>query len=453
MLGVNGCGKCFARGTRLRLVNGECIAVEDVVGGEQLMGDDGQPRTVGSLTQGVGPLYEITPKWDGARPFTVNGAHTLVLVNNTKPWMYERSDGGWRVAVYELTADNRMRKRAPTFRTKRKAKAALKAVMATWQPLEWEVSVEEYLAAPPEMHRLCMLVACDAITFTNPLLPSLYDVLTRVLGVAPSTDQHEYMAWWLGMWVTDGCSDRPSISQGGADPPDPHHHHEIFARLLLDYPRLFNEPVQKRFDKISSAGWSAFFFDYGVGSVADRVLREYGLINNKLIPRALICDSLDVRQRLLAGIVDGDGHYTAGNTYEISAKDHNVIVGYKEVAATLGLRNSVIAPRTCTNQQTGEEYEGHRMCISGHMWDVVQYCAATYKRCPQPGTTLYVKKNKDPSCYGFSITDRPAGEYFGFAVQGGVNRRFLLEDYTVTHNVSLSVSPPSLPVRCCARSD
>ena len=46
-----------------------------------------------------------------------------------------------------------------------------------------------------------------------------------------------------------------------------------------------------------------------------------------------------------------------------------------------------------------------------------------------------MEKNEDSRCYGFSITALPAGDYFGFAVQGGVNRRFLLEDYTITHNV------------------
>ena len=87
VIGETGSGKCFARGTRLRLFDGDTVAVESVAGGERLMGDDGLPRTVtpGSLTQGRDTLYRITPKWDGAEPFTVNGAHILVLVNNVRP--------------------------------------------------------------------------------------------------------------------------------------------------------------------------------------------------------------------------------------------------------------------------------------------------------------------------------------------------------------------------------
>ena len=453
IVGETGSGKCFARGTRLRLVNGDTVAVEHVVGGEQLMGDDGLPRTVtpGSLTQGVAPLYRITPTWEGARPFTVNGAHILVLANNLKPYLKEWSDGGWRVVDWQLTTDNRMVQRSRTFRTKARAQTEIDAIFAAgWAPLKWEPTVEEFLHAPASVRAVCNLVACKAITFTNPLLRSLHEVITLVLGQSPSTAQLEYMAWWLGMWMTDAASDRPSISWGGAPSPDPQHHHDICARLR-DYKQLFHEPVARVDARVSSAGWPACWSDCGVDSVAGRVLQCYGLLCNKRIPQALICDSLGVRQRLLAGIIDGGGHYhTSDNAYEISAQHLSLITGCKKLAATLGLRNSAVAVDTATDQRTGQTHGGHRFSISGDLWDVVQYCAAIYKRCPQPGAADYVEKSADSRCYGFSITELPAGEYFGFAVHGGVNRRFLLDDFTVTHNVSPAHHPSTLhPLLIC----
>ena len=412
------------------------------------MGDDGLPRTVtpGSLAHGNATMYRISPLWEGARPFTVNGAHILVLVNNNKPRVKKRTtrlrNGDvsfrWRVLEWELTTDNRM---VDAYRgqydTKELAEAKRSRILAAgWEPLEWEVSVEEYLAASGSVRHSCKLIACDAITFSNPQLPSLHHVLTTVLNRPPTAAQIEYMAWWLGMWVTDGISRRASVCQGGAPPPDPHHHHHIFARLR-DYQQLFNWPITQTLDSYSTAGWPLYCFNYGAGSVADRVLRAYGLLNNKHVPRAFICDSLDVRRRFMAGLIDGDGYYSErDNTYEIQAKHYDVIAGYKELAATLGLRNSRIQQHECTNQQTGETYLGHRIVISGYMWVTVQHCVATYKQCPQPGTANHVEKNKDSLCYGFDITELDDGDYFGFAVHGGVNRRFLLEDYTVTHNVS-----------------
>jgi hypothetical protein len=110
--------------------------------------------------------------------------------------------------------------------------------------------------------------------------------------------------------------------------------------------------------------------------------------------------------------------------------------GLKTLAGSIGIRNSVAHPKRCTNPETEEVYNGFRLCISGDTWQVVQYCALTYKQCPRPGQPNYVAKNKDSRCYGFKVTPLPVGNYYGFAVHGGVNRRILLEDFTVTHNVS-----------------
>ena len=434
-------GRCFSRGTRLRLYDGDTIAVESVRGGEQLMGDDGRPRTVtpGSLVQGNDTLYRITPTWKGAKPFTVNGDHILVLINNLKPYYVERSDarGTYRVHWNELGTDGIMRLRSKNVMGLDDAQANVDSLMGDWQPLEWEVSVEDFRASQSLVRSHCKLIASKAITFNNPQLPSLHDVLTVAQdGVAPTAAQVQWMAWWLGMWLTDGCSDRARISQGGEDPPHPHHHHEIFHRLKFGFALAFYDDAEQVDDKRSSAGWMVYWFTY-YDTVCDRVLRAYGLLNNKHVPRALICDSLDVRRWLLAGLIDGDGYYDRqNNMYEIQAKHRAVIHSYKELAATLGLRNSAVQPHDCTNQQTGEVYRGNRIHITGDMWDAVQYCAATYKQCPQPGSVDYVEKNRDSRCYGFSIVERPAGNYFGFTVDG--NQRFLLEDYTVTHNTSMS---------------
>ena len=453
IVGETGSGKCFARGTRLRLFNGDTVAVEDVAGGELLMGDDGLSRivTAGSLTHGVATLYRITPSWDGAKPFTVNGDHILVLVNDCEPTKAECSSG-WTVRWWELTTDNVMRERSYSrgLCTEEQAQAKLDAVTASWAPLEWEVSVEEFLRTSVNAQRNCKLMACQAITFINPLLPSLHQVLAAVLGVSPTPAQLEYVAWWLGIWLTNGESERATVCQATAPPPDAHHHRPIFARLL-DYQRLFNQPVDQAFDRKSDADWDECWFSYSVGGVADLVLRAYGLINNKHIPQALICDSLDVRRRLMAGLLDGAGSYARDNNiYEITALHRRVLVGCKELAATLGLRNGAIHARSIhitphtaepdVDSQTGKLRLSHSIHISGDTRDVLQYCVAACKQCPSPIDTpgFTNKTNVESRCYGFTITELPVGDYFGFAVHGGVNRRFLLDDYTVTHNVSAS---------------
>ena len=74
--------KCWAAGTQLYRADGSLVAVEHVKEGDALMGDDSTARSVqpGTATRGTAPLFTITPKTRcAAQPFTVNGAHILVL--------------------------------------------------------------------------------------------------------------------------------------------------------------------------------------------------------------------------------------------------------------------------------------------------------------------------------------------------------------------------------------
>ena len=204
---------------------------------------------------------------------------------------------------------------------------------------------------------------------------------------------------------------------------------------MEEYQGLFNQVVRRHLNRHSSAGHPLYEFAFGAGSVAGRLLAAYNLIGNKHVPHAWVCDTMEMRRWLLAGIIDGDGHYsTDKNEYFIPGKQQTVVDGYKLLAATLGLKNSEVTTTTATSAD-GTVYRGFRVALYGHMYEVSQFCAATYKRCPLPGTSQYVEKQSDPRCYGFHIRKLPVANFHGFAVQGA-DRRFLLADFTVTHNVS-----------------
>ena len=329
---------------------------------------------------------------------------------------------------------NAMRSVAWTYTTQAAAQTALAAALAAWTPLEWEVSVDQFRATSRHVRRLCMLISCGRpIAFQNDQHLSLRDILTDILGQQPSNEQLHYMAWWLGLWLTDGNTSRLCISQGGAPPPDAHSHHEIMYRLH-DYSVLFSgSRPQQALHHVSSAGWHVSMFSWTTASVAARVLAAYGLRFNKHVPQALICDSIDVRRHFMAGIIDGDGYFDNKKAaYELSAKHRAVCNGYKSLAASLGMRSGGVKININTNQ-TGKQYVGYRLILSGSSWEVAQHCAAAYKRSPQPGTAAYRIPNRDPRCSGFRLQRVQADDYCGFAVDG--NRRFLLADYTVTHNV------------------
>jgi len=56
-----GRGKCLAEGTLIPLFNGTYKLVEDLIIGDQLIGDDGTPRTITNLGSGESEMYTIQP--------------------------------------------------------------------------------------------------------------------------------------------------------------------------------------------------------------------------------------------------------------------------------------------------------------------------------------------------------------------------------------------------------
>lgn len=80
---------CFAAGTRVMKFDGSTKAIEDVMPGEALMGDDGTMRTVLELRRGCEPMYRIHLS-DGEN-VVVNETHDLVLLDTQTNQVVEMS--------------------------------------------------------------------------------------------------------------------------------------------------------------------------------------------------------------------------------------------------------------------------------------------------------------------------------------------------------------------------
>ena len=431
VVGETGSGKCFAKGTRLRLYNGDIIAVEDVVGGEQLMGDDGTPRTVtvGSITRGRAPMFTVAPMWEGATPFTVNGDHILVLVNHAQPRLC-RVGVEWQVRWFEVgTEDNLMRERRYRCRSRMEASKEVERRMMGWTPLEWEVSVDVFLGhrVTDVVRRACQLFTPRALRFCNPQLPQLSDVLGVILGCSPSTDQTRWAAWFLGLWVIHGVEDCASVLLStAAFPADG----EVAARLA-EYDERFHELVTT----VSNRCSNGVLYQFGhsqrdhpqLPSVAHQLLTSYGLLNNRHISQAWVCDSFDARRSILAGIFDACKYSATHCHVEVISASFHLCQGCQPLAASFGLRHGATRP-----QRTRGGLRRYQLHISGELRSVLTDTASLRHHPPPPREEC----QDDGRSFGFLIHERPVDDYFGFAVHAGANRRFLLADFTVTHNTT-----------------
>ena len=160
-------------------------------------------------------------------------------------------------------------------------------------------------------------------------------------------------------------------------------------------------------------------------------LKNYNLINNKHIPEIYKCNSRDNRLKLLAGLIDSDGYYCKiNNSLEIIQKNKKLAEDILFLVRSLGFRGTM---KECTKSciYKGEKKSGQyqRIIISGIGREEIP--TLLERKRPQKH-----KQIKDGLNTGIKIVPLQEDKYYGFQIDG--NSRFLLGDFTVTHNTSLA---------------
>jgi len=152
-------------------------------------------------------------------------------------------------------------------------------------------------------------------------------------------------------------------------------------------------------------------------------LKENLLIKNKHIPYQYKVSSRQDRLQLLAGLIDTDG-YKATGYYEYVSKSKRLADDVVFLARSLGfasyfMKNKVIR---------GVTY--YRISISGEVSEIP--VKIWRKKAGHRNQIKNVLRT------GISVKKIGMGDYYGFEIDG--NKRFLLGDFTVTHNTEMAVT-------------
>lgn len=178
------------------------------------------------------------------------------------------------------------------------------------------------------------------------------------------------------------------------------------------------------------------------GNPIRTALRSLGLYGTesgtKFIPDVYKTASQAERLSLLAGILDGDGHHTHGG-YDYISKSAQLARDVAFVCRSLGLA-AYVTPciKTC---QTGASGAYFRVSISGD-------CSAIPCKIPRK-IAAPRRQKKSVLRTGFSVELLPEDEFFGFTLDG--DGRYLLGDFTVTHNSGKTVLFARLVAGACAK--
>jgi hypothetical protein len=153
-------------------------------------------------------------------------------------------------------------------------------------------------------------------------------------------------------------------------------------------------------------------------------------IINQFIPYDYKVNDRETRLKLLAGIIDSNGYYNERMLhYEIIQKSKTLSDDVLYLVRSLGFvayQYKIIKSFNTNKDNNLEDY--YRIEFYGNKLDEIP-SVYLKTQCKENN------KTKDSLVYRFEVIHKGQGDYYGFTLDG--NNRFLLGDFTVTHNTSL----------------
>lgn len=384
--------RCLGENVPVLLWNGKTKLAKDIEIGDILVGDDGNKRVVQNITSGESEMFKVIQ--NKGIDYDINDHHILTLklcLSNKIYWDNNKSKcGSWCINWFDKDIYKFRKKSIAVSKTKTKEEAFKQMLNFIDKNIDndkiVDIPINKYIKIDEKTKRLLLGVKLNTPIKWN----------HKNIKLDP---------YILGMWLGDGTSRGYSFTS--------------IDKELIEY---YKKWATKNNCKISVHKSGIHF-----GIIKDNTnfnnfqtcLKYYNLINNKHIPDDYIYNDISIRLSVLAGLIDTDGHVSNnGTTIRLTQceKNYKIIEGVKTIAESLGFCVSI-------NDRNikGKIYK--RITISGNNLSEIP-------------TLLHRKEcknsNKDVRCYKIEVKPIGLGKYYGFEVDG--NSRFLLGDYTITHN-------------------
>ena len=226
--------------------------------------------------------------------------------------------------------------------------------------------------------------------------------------------------YFIGIWLGDGTCSKPEITSGKKELVE--YIYSIATKLNLKVNIFNKDRLAKTYSitrkRKNSKNCMNSFDDT---KSLTKHLQELDLLNNKHIPDIYKINSRKNRLKLLAGLIDTDGYLNCNN-YEIVSAYKKLADDIVFLCRSLGYSTNISIKRV-----KGYDKDYYRISICGDFTDL-PLLIKKKKSLPR-------KQIKNVLHYGIKVEKLSIGNYYGFEIDG--NHRYLLGDFTVTHNTSI----------------
>lgn len=226
--------------------------------------------------------------------------------------------------------------------------------------------------------------------------------------------------YYLGMWLGDGNSRNTGIT--------------TIEKEVIEYINNYANRLNLHVRKCDNNGTRCTVYFITSGKKQKNkllnMLRNHKLIINKHIPHIYKCNSRKIQLEVLAGIIDSDGSLS-NNGYDVIQKNEKLLDDIIFIARSLGFAAyKKKCQKSCMYK--GEKKWGtyYRTNIHGPGLNEIPVKCPRKKAGPR-------KQIKDVLKTRIKLEKLEVDNYYGFEIDG--NHRYILGDFTVTHNTILSL--------------
>ena len=424
------------------LYNQTIKSSQDIDVGDELIGDDGEKRIVQKLIRGEDDMYEITQ--NNGEKYIVNSKHKLVF-----KYVSDRSIGWsenlnlWKVSWF---CREKYRNRTKDFKiadSNTKEEAFQKAsdfVTKLDFSREIEIKVDDYIKLPQVVkNRLVGFKSSNGINYSK-----------KEIKMEP---------YLLGLWLGDGTHTNSVIASNDyeiqkylyewCEKNDAELIHDECVKFRIrrfdrtNYKNDLKLPIGSKKDSCESCIKSGKNYeicklvkqsnlkksDIITNPFMDQ-LKTYNLVGNKHIPSDYLINDRETRLKVLAGLIDTDGHVSNSGKRSVIIQTSPVLSNQIiALARSCGFVVNVrIVERRAESIFDGEpkDYKDqYHNNISGEFLHEIptilprKKCVSSNPNRDYYATTIDVTKIKKDNYYGWSVDK---------------NKRFLLPDHTVVRN-------------------
>ena len=408
--------ECFDPETPIMMWSGEIKLAKNIIIGDILIDDLGNPTKVRTTCFGVKNMYHIIPDKSNFIKHRVTDNHilTLYIRQHKNIILCNKKDREERYNVKFFNREtNKIQQKS--FKSYDEAENYIHSFN---DDNTIDITIEDYLKLDNYTKKHLVLYKTNSIKW--------------------ETKKVEMDPYLLGMWLGDGLSCGTGFALN---------YKTDFE--LLDYWKMWAETNEalinkderykyKICSKKNKEAYDKGFCNRVEEAPLKKYLKKYNLINNKHIPNDYIVNDKNIRLKLLAGIIDTDGH-ARDNGREIcicqGPKNYKIIDDVHKIAISLGFSCNVKEGISqWTDKKTNvKKYSSYKeIRITGNNIHEIPTLLPRKKIHKYTDKTLIMRNNSFMTS-PFILKETGVGNYVGWQLEDKKGR-FLLDGGLVVHN-------------------